>query len=601
MALPENLLTPIPGENPSGKNLRYDPIYDKLKEARRQEEEGLPTGDWAREVKKADWKTVLKLSTDALGSKSKDVQIAAWLTECLLYTEGYAGLSEGLKLIQAMLENFWDNMYPEVEDGDLEMRAAPVEWVGTALDTRIRATPLTKSGYTFYQQKESRTVGYEAEVQDDETKSSARTEKINEGKLPPEDWDADVAATSLAAFQKTQEGIQASLDSIESLTAVCDEKFGKDAPGFGRLRTALEEVQHLVNSIVKQKAPPEEEAAPADDGGWGESAATEEVAEGEAGTAAPRARGGISAEPQDLEDAVRRLAGVAKFWRAQDATSPVPFLLLRGLRWGELRASGATPDMMLFEAPPTEIRQEIKRLSLEGNWAEVLEKVELAMAMPCGRAWLDAQRYTVRACLELAYENIHNAVLAELRALLADYPQLPEWTLMDDTPTANPETQAWLKSVIAPAAAAPAAEESEPEPVVVPTGPAAAGPDTPPDAHDVALEAVKKGRKKEAMEIMARAVAQERIGRSRFMRMVQFASICLTAGHENMAFPILRELAEEIDRRKLEEWETREVLAQPLALYYRCLDKLGQDNAEKQAVYERLCRLDPMQALTVLK
>jgi type VI secretion system protein ImpA len=115
------------------------------------------------------------------------------------------------------------------------------------------------------------------------------------------------------------------------------------------------------------------------------------------------------------------------------------------------------------------------------------------------------------------------------------------------------------------------------------------------------MDAVKKGRKKEAMEIMARAVAAERVGRSRFLRMVQFASVCLSAGHENMAFPILRELAEEIERRKLEEWETREVIAQPLALYYRCLDKMGQDTPEKQAIYERLCRLDPMQALTVTR
>src|ERR1035438_8381521 len=40
MPLPDNLLNPIPGENPSGEDLRYAPIYDQVKEARRAEEVG---------------------------------------------------------------------------------------------------------------------------------------------------------------------------------------------------------------------------------------------------------------------------------------------------------------------------------------------------------------------------------------------------------------------------------------------------------------------------------------------------------------------------------------------------------------------------------
>jgi len=39
MPLPEGLLNPIPGENPSGQSLRYDPVYDKIREARRADEE----------------------------------------------------------------------------------------------------------------------------------------------------------------------------------------------------------------------------------------------------------------------------------------------------------------------------------------------------------------------------------------------------------------------------------------------------------------------------------------------------------------------------------------------------------------------------------
>src|SRR6266516_4572274 len=93
MPLPEGLLNPIPGGNHSGQNLRYDPVYDKIREARRAEEELQLSEEaskkdvWARAIKKADFVQVLKLSTEALSKRTKDLQIAAWLTEALLARE----------------------------------------------------------------------------------------------------------------------------------------------------------------------------------------------------------------------------------------------------------------------------------------------------------------------------------------------------------------------------------------------------------------------------------------------------------------------------------------------------------------------------------
>src|SRR5258708_13004897 len=124
MPLPDNLRSPIPGDNPSGKSLRYDPIYDKVREARR-EEDVLPQGDWSREIKKADWLLVTKLTTDALANKTKDLQLAAWLTEAHLHREHIAGLREGLDLLRGLMENFWDTLYPEIEQHALEFRPPP--------------------------------------------------------------------------------------------------------------------------------------------------------------------------------------------------------------------------------------------------------------------------------------------------------------------------------------------------------------------------------------------------------------------------------------------------------------------------------------------
>jgi len=47
--------------------------------------------------------------------------------------------------------------------------------------------------------------------------------------------------------------------------------------------------------------------------------------------------------------------------------------------------------------------------------------------------------------------------------------------------------------------------------------------------------------------------------------------------------------------------ETDLVCAHPLVLLLRCLNKLDSSPEERQKVYSRICRLDPIQALSVSK
>ena len=70
MPLRADLLNPIAGDNPSGASLRYDPVYDQIKEARRQDDAG-PQGDWQRERKVADYRQVVDLASKAWRSDRK--------------------------------------------------------------------------------------------------------------------------------------------------------------------------------------------------------------------------------------------------------------------------------------------------------------------------------------------------------------------------------------------------------------------------------------------------------------------------------------------------------------------------------------------------
>jgi type VI secretion system protein ImpA len=647
MPLPENLLNPISGPNPSGTNLRYSDLYDQIQEARRYEDE-LPQGAWEHALKVADYDEVIRLASEALANQTKDLQLAAWLTEALIQTEGFGGLRQGLDVLVGLLDKFWDTLYPEIEDGDLEYRAGPIEWVGTRLEQAIKGVPLTAGGLNWFKYKESRVVGYEKDVAGpaNTTKKKARDAAIAEKKVTAEEFDKDLAGTQKDYYERLRGDLEGSLASLKSLDQASQAKFKNSAPSLGKLRSLLEEVKVDVSILLKQKvqqeapkvAPAATQAAPPPTspptvapaaGTPGAPAAatspsTPVGASSEAGVAVPTAPAVVApappgappsdsgpaapsravptappptagVEPANRDDAVKQLVAVARYLRKQQPQNPAAYLILRGLRWGELRAKGEKPDPALLEAPPTETRQQLKRLVQEGKWQEVLEAVETAMALPCGRAWLDLQRYLARACqgLGAAYVPVARALRSELTALLADFPSLWELTFTDDTPVANVETQAWLREeVIGSAAVMPAAKP--------PAGEIKAPQDMKPqvvDPFELASRAARSGRAQEAIEILMREVAQERSGRARFHRRIQLAQICVATKHESVAYPILVDLAAEIDSRKLDEWEPPEVVAQALVLLFRCVDKLNRNSDEKQRIYARICRIDPVQAM----
>ena len=592
MPLREDILNPIPGDSPSGENLRYAPIYDQIKEARREDDD-IPQGDWQHEIKKADWVLVTKLASEALATKSKDLQIAGWLTEAMLRREGYAGLQAGLALLRGLIENFWDTLYPELEDGDAELRAAPLDWVGSRLDRPIKNVPLTRGGLDWFKYKESRTVPSEVEAAASESRQQARATAAEEGKLTPEAFDADFDATPAASYESWEAQLAACLEAAAALKVAVEEKFTDYVPSFSDLERTLEEVKNTVRILLvrkrggqpAQEAPrAEEEAPPAEDAGYGTAAAP-----------APARSRATGPEPAAREDAVQRVAALARYLREQDAGNPAPYLMLRGLRWGELRAAGEgyDPDPALLEAPPTRTRQELKRLASEGEWQQVLDTAETAMGTPYGRAWLDLQRYAATACDNLGYYVASWAIKSEVRALLADLPRLLESSLSDDTPTSNAETRAWLRefSEPAPANSLSAASESSDEETP--------GTEAAPDAYQLALDAVRSGQVRDAIEILNREAVQEPSGRGRFQRRVQLAQVCLGADQAAIALPILEELAAEIERRKLEEWEPPGVIAHALSLLYRSMAKTDAKAEEKQRVYGRICRLDPVEALAL--
>jgi type VI secretion system protein ImpA len=247
----EGLLEPIPGADPSGLFLAYEGVYDRIREARRADDT-LEQGAWKRETKVAEWDQVIDLATDALQRRTKDIQIAAWLTEALARRHGFDGLRDGLRLLSGVQERFWDTYHPQIDEGDLGSREGPFVFLNTTLPLLIRQVPLSAGlselKYSYLQWQESR------EVQNVGLKDQKVMQALADaGKTTPKQWDDAVAQTPRKFYEGIFQALAESGEAFRDFEEGTDRRFGREAPSLLNVRKALEECRRLLEPILAAK------------------------------------------------------------------------------------------------------------------------------------------------------------------------------------------------------------------------------------------------------------------------------------------------------------------------------------------------------------
>lgn len=567
----EELLQPIAPGSPGGDDLSEDADFIALQQAVRPPSYG----------KDPDYDTAEMLAQALLSSKSKDLQIAVFYTEALVHKYGFNGLRQSVELVQGLLEKYWEGLHPR----ELSYRRGPLASLGSEdFAIRLQLIPLNDVGHTFWDYRQGSNIPTQDEADNDDKLRAKREALLADGKIPVEVFNAGVAQTSKAFYKQVVADIGGALAGLQKLDTVTKERFGKnDAPSYRELRLALESVQTLVKELLAQKLLVDPDpVAPEPTAGEGEGASGEEKP--------------LSATVTSAADADARVIAASHFLRKATPASPTAYLLLRALRWGEMRADGAGSNEKLLAAPQPEVRSRLRSLYLDEQWEALLESVELVMASPVGRGWLDLQFYAIRACERLGdREEVRGAILGALRGLLADVPSLPEMTLMDAMPTASPETKTWVENEVVPAPA-PAPVESENNGDAPPVEPPSRG---PRDVFAIATREAAAGRHDRAIQILMRELAREPNERARFLRRTQLATIMVDNGLLDVAKPLLQQLITQIDNHNLADWEDPALVAQPLALMVRCMDAQQDSSDSRQEYYLRVCTLNPIQALSL--
>ena len=348
MASPEilniaDLLGPIPGANASGEDIREDPspnsIYYKIKDARNAaravERQALMEYD-PDNAPKPDWKPILIQGREILLNITKDLEIAAWMTEALLRRYGYPGLRDGFKLIRELCVKYWDTLFPLPDDYGMETRVFPLTGLngddaeGTLVGP-ISSTDITVDGYSVFQYRQACEV--------DKLEPDKKEQRLASGIVSLQVFEASVRNSKVDYYQNLLDDIEACIDEHGKLTEWLDEKCGSSAPPSSQIRNSLVDVRETVKGLVNNllgglrgDAPEagDQQAATGDNG---------MVVAGGGNTGLKVSQGAIATR----EDAMRLLLQVADYFRRTEPHNPISYAVEQAVRWGRM----SLPELMM--------------------------------------------------------------------------------------------------------------------------------------------------------------------------------------------------------------------------------------------------------------
>jgi type VI secretion system protein ImpA len=325
----DHLLLPIREDQPAGIDLRTqmgtNSLYQKLKDARlaartieRQQSQEYSEGTDMR-MASAQWKTVLTLGAEVLINHSKDLDIAAWMTEALLRENNFAGLAQGFILLRELIERFWDDLYPSIDEEGLLTKLAPLTGLNGDETEGTLIIPIALISLT-----EGRTAGPFALWQ-------YQSKSLN-------GIQTAVKETSPLFFHQLRQDLLHCQQAFTQLTSVLDKRCGADAPPASRIRMQLAACLECVESITKDIP-----------GHIPVAAATADVS--------------VSVVPvlqeTPREQMLQQLLQAAEFFRRTEPHSPLSYLLERTVRWGRM----SLPELLKEIIPDEQARGQMGNLT----------------------------------------------------------------------------------------------------------------------------------------------------------------------------------------------------------------------------------------------
>jgi type VI secretion system protein ImpA len=344
----EALLAPIPGDNPAGPSLRFAGDYEEIRNLQ-------PKADrdaFEASGQEGQWPKLIKLASQKIREKSKDLAIASWLTEAMVHQHGFPGLRDSLKLIHGLCERFWDGVYPLPDEGDLEVRAAPLQ---SLLERNagfwILEIPLTKASIKSLESDDKIPVNYNLW-------HSIVVAQLEDKKPLQGAMDQATADSPTDYLLPLYDDVKETEEALLALKQLMAERFGPAAPGVVSVADALSKCKNRIATVLTKRGvrldPTDEEA---------ESSETTE--EGAASSA-----NGASGPIRSRDAALDRLREVADYFRRTEPHSPVPYLITRAINWSRMSFEQLLVELVKDEHSRSEISSTLGLGSGDGTGQE---------------------------------------------------------------------------------------------------------------------------------------------------------------------------------------------------------------------------------------
>jgi len=335
------LLEPISDASPCGDDLLFSAEFDAIQHARRFDDASLDQGEWVTEIKEADWSFVIEQCTALLQNQTKDLRLAAWLTEALAIEEGAVGLTQGYALLAGLCERYWNSVHPLADGDDAEYRLGNIGWLVVRTAELLRAFPVTQAPGSSFSTLDwdvathvAQAIRRDPEHADDIARGKPSNEQIEMSKRSTQPAFYTVLLADLRAFEA----------AMLSLERELERHAGDAAPSFRQAKDAYEAVYRLAERFAKdvgantqtptQAAPqPQPEAVEERSEPSFRTAPLEEPPLPMPTTNVPNPTPGVI---QTRAQAVAQLRAVARFFRHTEPHSPAAYLADKAAEWADM-------------------------------------------------------------------------------------------------------------------------------------------------------------------------------------------------------------------------------------------------------------------------
>ncbi|GHS92493.1 hypothetical protein AGMMS49949_04670 [Alphaproteobacteria bacterium] len=341
----------------AGRSLKYEPLYDQIRDARSEEDSSLSRGVWERELKKANWPEVFALCIQALENETKDLQIASWLCEALCHLENWEGLVRSFDFMNAFCTQCWDICYPQRKDvsEDLEHRLRILDWLLEKILSVSLFFPITlpsgiiQNTLTLAAWREAVNLDLLSRRSGGESERLAQME--NEKVMTLKRCRTLARQAPLNALEKVLNCLRDIKEKAKTFEALLHEKCQGQEPPFTKFFEQMTEIEKICDFSLEGRTvaapPPQPEAASTLDESFIPEAASEEKQNSSTAPTETKDLENSEAQPDGVtinnkKDAYEAITALADFLLEVDPQSPSPYLIKMVSSWGDK----ALPDIL---------------------------------------------------------------------------------------------------------------------------------------------------------------------------------------------------------------------------------------------------------------